>query len=257
MRSAADAPAVRRERDGDVLKLVIENEERANALSSEIVVGLREGLRAAERDHGVGCVLISSAGGRAFSAGADLALLHDGGRMLREIDFFGLFEEIERLSKPVVTAVQGVAVGGGFELCLVADLVVASTRATFGLPETTIGVAPGIAMVRLHQLVGRHLTKALAWTGRRLDAEEAYRLGIVARLCEPEALDAGAAETAHEIARRAPLAVRLVKRAVNRSLVPEDWELVREGTDTILRSDDLQEGLLAWQEKRVPRFSCR
>ena len=256
MADAAATGTVRRHDEGAVAWLVIDNASRANSLSPAVVRSLRTHLLDAGNDAAVRCIVLASEGST-FSAGADLATLADGARELQEIDVFGLFELIERLERPVIASVQGAALGGGFELCLVADLVVASADATFGLPETRLGLAPGIALIRLPQLVGRHRAKEISLTGRRWTAAEALELGFVNRVVAAADLAEATRRLADEVAARAPLAVRLVKRGYNHPLGGPDWAFVREGMGRLFVSEDLESGLAAFREKSDPVFRGR
>jgi enoyl-CoA hydratase/carnithine racemase len=254
--TGAGGGSVHRHDDGGVAWLEIDNAARANSLSPAVVGELRNHLLDVGNDPSVRCVVLASTG-TTFSAGADLDTLADGARRLQEIDVFGLFELIERVERPVIASVQGPALGGGFELCLVADLVVASEEATFGLPETLLGLAPGIALIRLPQIVGRHRAKELAVTGRRWTAAEGRDLGFVNRVVPPAALQDETRELAAEIAGRAPLAVRLVKRGFNHPMGGPDWAFVREGMGRLFESADLRAGLEAFQQRVEPTFEGR
>jgi enoyl-CoA hydratase len=247
---------VRRRDEGAVAWLVVDNAARANSLSPSVVAGLRAHLLDVGNDPSVRCVVLASEG-RAFSAGADLDTLADDARVLQQIDVFGLFELVERVERPVIASVQGAALGGGFELCLVADLVVASEEATFGLPETVLGLAPGIALIRLPQLVGRHRAKELSLTSRRWTAAEGLELGFVNRVVPAADLERETQALADEVAGRAPLAVRLVKRGFNHPLGGPDWAFVREGMGRLFVSHDLDAGLDAFRRRVEPTFEGR
>lgn len=247
---------VHRHDEAGVAWLTIDNPARANSLSPDVVRALRQHLLDIGIDETVRVVVLGSVG-PTFSAGADLATLRDGGRELQDIDVFGLFELIERVERPVIATVCGAALGGGFELCLVADLVIAAETATFGLPETTLGLAPGIALIRLPQLVGRHRAKEISLTDRRWTAAEGITLGFVNRVVPADDLTSETARLAAEVAGRAPLATRLVKRAYNFGLGGPDWAFVREGMGRLFASRDLVEGLDAFGERRFPSFEGR
>ena len=255
-RIAHGTGTVHRRDEGYVAWLIIDNVGRANALSSGVVRALRSHLLEAGRDEQVRCIVIASEG-PTFSAGADLATLDDGARELLELDVFGLFEQIERVERPVIASVQGAALGGGFELCVVADLVVAAEGATFGLPETSLGLAPGIALIRLPQLVGRHRAKEISLTARRWTAAEGLELGFVNRVVPAAELTLATRRLAEEVAGRAPLAVRLVKRGYNHPLGGPDWTLVREGMGRLFVSEDLGRGLTAFRGRNDPVFEGR
>jgi enoyl-CoA hydratase len=170
------------------------------------------------------------------------------------MDLYGLFELVEQLPVPVVAAVQGKSIGGGFELALVADLTVASSEASFTLPETNLGLAPGIAMVRLHRQIGLQRAKLLAFTGATLSAQEALELGLVVNVVAPEDLSRETFGLAWRIARRSPIGVRVTKRAMNRESAVADWRHVRTAMSEVFDSEDLVEGLSAFRERRSPTF---
>lgn len=239
-----------------VLEIVVDEPERRNPLSRDVVTGIRAGLDRVRRED-IRCVILRSTGDRVFMAGADLSTLRHGAAELLEIDVFGLFEQIEKCDVPVIAVVQGMALGGGFEIAISCDLVLASHEAQFGLPETRLGLAPGIAMVRLHHEIGRHRTLELALTSRRLSAEEALNLGIVNQTVERGELNTAAMEMALEIASRAPLGVTATKRAVNRERGGDDWAHVRASMGALFLTRDLVEGLDAFEEKRSPEFTGR
>lgn len=188
-------------------------------------------------------------------SGADLDTVIDGAAELIRLDLFGMFEKLENVEVPVVCAVQGLALGGGFEFAICCDLVVAAEDSQFGLPETGIGLAPGIAMIRLHQEIGRHLTKELAFTSRRLSAPEAASLGLVNRVVPRDQLLKEARTLCAEIAQRAPVAVRVTKRAVNREWGGADWAFVREAMTDVFDTLDSKEGVRAFKERRQTRFT--
>lgn len=242
------------EYDAGVLELVVDEPGRHHPFSAAVVGGLRAGFERARTDPACRCVVVRSTGERTFLAGADLDTIGTDGAELDRIDLFGLFEAMERLPVPVICAVQGMALGGGFEFALCADLVVASERAIFGLPETTLGLAPGVAMIRLPPLIGRQRTLELAFTDRRLSAGEAADLGLVTRIVPPAKLVPAVRALAREVADRAPLGVAVTKRAVNRDLGGSDWAHVRAAMSTLFRSADCQEGIRAFREKRAPMF---
>ncbi len=246
-----ESAAVRVSEVGGTLVVTISRADRSNALSAEVVGGLHAALMSIHS--GVRCVLLNSEGERTFSAGADLSSLDDGGRAIMAMDLFGIFDRIERLDVPVVAAVQGHALGGGFELALCADLVLASEQAVFGLPETGLGLAPGIAMVRLQQHVGAHVAKELAMTGRRLSAAEAHALGLVNSVVQSDRLEREALDLCALLGQRSAEALRTVKRAFNRTLA-SDWTYVREAMSGSLRSPDVAEGLDAYRQGRPPTF---
>jgi enoyl-CoA hydratase/carnithine racemase len=200
-------------------------------------------------------VLVHTAGDAVFLAGADLDTLADRASELMRIGLFDLFEEMEALPVPVVTAVQGLALGGGFEFALCSDLVVAAEQAVFGLPETSLGLAPGIGMLRLGREIGTHLAKELAFTGRRISAQQALDLHLVNRVVPRSRLLLETRQLAREIADRAPIGVRITKEALNRPRTADDWTYLRSSMRQVFDSDDLQEGLTAFRQRRPAHFT--
>lgn len=239
--------------DDGVLDVLVDEAERHNPFSKAVIDGLKSAFQLARTSDDVRCVLVRTAGEKVFMAGADLDSVND--IEFVRMDLFGLFEMMENLEVPVVVAVQGLALGGGFEFTICSDLVVAAEEAQFGLPETGIGLAPGIAMIRLHQEIGRHLAKELAFTSRRLIAEEASRLHLVNKVVPRGRLIQEAKTMAAEVAARAPISVGVTKKAFNREWGAADWAFVRESMDAVLRSRDCSEGIAAFKEKRPPRFT--
>lgn len=244
------------ETDGSRVWLTIRNEPRSNALSAAVIEGLTEGLLRADRS-GARCVLITGSGDRAFCAGADLTEIMQRRSTLDDPDLFGLFELVERCRPIVIAVVQGMAVGGGFELALCADLVIAAEEARFSLPETSLGLAPGIALIRLHHFLGRHLAKELALTTKELTAAQLLDFRVINRVVPRSELQSAAESIAADVEHRAPLAAQLVKEGFNRELGGDDWGFVRERMGTLWTSQDLKEGLAAFRERRAAEFRGR
>jgi len=210
--------------------------------------------------------IVTGAGQRFFCAGWDLDAAAAGEGY--DADFgaggFGGYAELADLRKPVIAAVNGMAVGGGFELVLAADLVVAAGHATFFLPETSIGVIPDAGSVRLPRLLPRPVAIEVLIAGRRLTAAEALGWGLVNRVVDGVDLLDAAAELADQIVAAAPLAVEAVLdlvRRTERMPVTDSMRLLRSGTvdpyERMLRSDDALEGPRAFAERRPPRWIGR
>lgn len=211
--------------------------------------------------------VLTGAGDRFFSAGWDLKAAEGGEAIDADHGpggFAGLTEFFD-LDKPVIAAVNGLAVGGGFELVLAADMVVAAEHAEFGLPEVTIGMIPDSGgVLRLPRRMPRAIAKEMLLTGRRMTAQEAHDWGLVNRVtASDEALD-GALELARKVARGAPLAVSAVQEVtrVTEALdVAAGYRRMRQGDlrcyEAMLRSDDAEEGPRAFVEKRPPRWTGR
>lgn len=210
--------------------------------------------------------IITGAGGRFFCAGWDLEAAAGGEAY--DADFgaggFGGYAELSDLRKPVIAAVNGMAVGGGFELVLAADLVVAAEHATFFLPETSVGVIPDAGSVRLPRLLPRPVAIEVLIAGRRLSAAEALAWGLVNRVVDGADLSDAALALARRVVDAAPLAVEAVLDLVRRTEhvpVTDGLRLLRSGTvdpyERMLRSHDALEGPRAFTERRPPRWTGR
>lgn len=209
--------AVLRAQLGDGIgHLELNRPEVRNALNKELVDALHRQLDAWSEDEALRVVIVSGAGGKAFAGGADIAELKT--RTHREA-FFGinqrLFQKLEDFPRPTIAAIDGYALGGGLELALACDLRVASKSAKVGLPEVGLGIFPGAGGTwRLPRVVGLGRAKELVYSGRIVDAEEGYALGLFERLVDSDALSA-AQSLAREIAVQAPLALQVAKMSLN------------------------------------------
>ena len=231
---------------------------RLNALSGEVQEKLLEAFRAAEAAPEVRAVILTGTD-RAFSVGADideLAPTPEGA--LRQLQStLAFLASPERVRKPVIAAVNGFALGGGLELAIACDVIVASDRAVFGAPEPTLGVVPGFAMQRLPRLIGVARAREILLTARQLTAGEARDCGLVARVVAHERLLEAAHGLAAEVARLAPLAVELLKAAINRTLLSGDLVFAERANAWLFATRDASEGIAAFREKRRPEFHGR
>ena len=172
-----------------------------------------------------------------------------------------MYEGIELNRKPFIAAVNGLAVGGGFELVLACDLVVASREAEMGLPEIRLGLLPGGGGTqKLARIVGRNRAKEFLMTGRNMTAEEGYRLGVINKMVEPDVLLEEALDLAQRLARRAPYAVREAKRLVNQggeSHIDVALSFEQATLSNLYQTEDAREGIRAFVEKRKPNFRGR
>lgn len=260
-----ETPAVNFEitRDGPIAILTFVREERLNALDHRTMHELADTFDALGRDDSVS-VIVMTGRGKAFVAGADINGYLDI-ELLDYVNFQRLgrrmYEAVERCTKPVIAAVNGWALGGGFELVLVADIVIASERAKLGLPECKLGLLPGGGGTqRLPRLVGRNKAKELLMTGEPVTAAEAERLGIVNKVVPPDELMETALAMARTIADRAPQAMRMAKQLVNDGIdAPLDTAITMETgmTATLFDTHDAREGIRAFFEKRAPVFTGR
>jgi len=232
-----------------------------NAISTPLLLELRGTLSALAATAAVKAVVVSGEG-RAFVAGADIAEMKDkDAAAAREYSALGqaVFFELERLPQPTIAAVNGYALGGGCELAMACDLRIASERASFGLPEVTLGVVPGFGGTqRLPRLVGPAKAAELALIGELVDATEARRIGLVNQVVAPEELLPASLRMANLIASRGPIAVRLAKKALLAGLEVDLQNGCRLETELLAHcfaTADQKEGMQAFLEKRKPRFT--
>jgi enoyl-CoA hydratase len=233
-----------------------------NALSFSLLVELADALEALDGDPAVRCIVLTGAGDRAFAAGVDIRdLAGQTPQSLEASDAFAAWGRIDRVVLPIVAAVRGFALGGGCELAMACDIVVAGEDAVFGQPEVLIGVMPGGGGTqRLPRAVGKALAMDMVLSGRRLDAREAERAGLVSRVVPSGDVLGAALDLAASIAGGPPLAIRTAKQAIRTAQqVPlaEGLELERRAFFGLFGSDDQGEGMAAFVEKRPPRWTGR
>ena len=261
---AAGGDVLLAERRGPALVLTFNRPAKLNAISSAMLDQLDRRLGEAEADPEVRAVVLTGAGPRAFVAGADIAEYAAGDHaafVAYQAESRRLFSWLDAFAKPVIGAVNGYALGGGFELCLCCDLLVASTNARFGLPEGLLGLSPGGGGTqRLTRAAGPFMAADVLLAGRRLSAEDAARLGLVAEVVEPDRLLGAALDRAGRVARVAPLAAAamlgLVRTAMDAPL-EAGLDAEQEALAGLHRTDDAAEGIAAFLEKREPRFTGR
>jgi enoyl-CoA hydratase/carnithine racemase len=250
------------ERDG-IGWITLNRPDKLNALNREVFERLGSALAELEASDSAAVGVLHGAG-RAFAAGADIEDYVD-----ISVEHYRAFMDVGRaptdligqLSKPVIAAVQGFALGGGFELVLACDLVVAAENARFGLPEPKLGLVPGGGGTqRLPRLVGRVRANEVLLTGRFLTAQEAYEWGLVNRVVAKEELLTAAGELAAAIVANAPRALSVIKQLTREGLqrpLPEALTLEQDTTASLITTDDALEGVAAFIEKRPPRFPGR
>ncbi|MGI4813084.1 MAG: enoyl-CoA hydratase-related protein [Janthinobacterium lividum] len=239
----------------------IHRPEKRNALSVGLRVELVRVLEELDADASVRAIVLVGSE-KVFAAGADLAEILNAGAidmMLRATD--RLWAAIGRLNTPVIAGVRGLALGGGFELALHADMIVAGERARFGLPEVKVGLMPGAGGTqRLTRIIGRQQTLMLTLTGDALTAAEAYARNLVAMVVPDEQVEAEAAKLAARIAAMPPLAVRQIREAVNGGAdcsLEAALMIERKSLQLLCASEDKHEGIQALLEKRQPVFKGR
>ncbi|MDZ4321983.1 MAG: enoyl-CoA hydratase [Phenylobacterium sp.] len=250
------------EAHGAVTLIKLNRPEALNALNSQLLAELAKALDAAEADDGVRCLVLTGSE-RAFAAGADIKEMSDKtyAQMFSE-DFFGASaRRIEQFRKPIIAAVSGYALGGGCELAMLCDFIIAAETAKFGQPEINLGVAPGIGGTqRLTRFVGKSKAMDMILTARMMDAAEAERAGLVSRIVAPDALLDEARAAAAKSAAQSPLAVMMNKEMVNVALetsLTEGVRFERRLFHSLFAFDDQKEGMSAFVDKRKPDFKGR
>ena len=234
---------------------------KANAIDSPISRAMGEAFLGFEGDPNVRVVVVTGAGERFFSAGWDLTAGEDYG-VDNGVGGFGGFPDLPNRQKPVIAAVNGMAVGGGFEIAMAADLIVAAEHAQFFLPEAGLGILPDAGSVRLPRLLPTHIATELMLTGRRMPAAEAAHYGLVNRVVPGSELLTAARALADEIIASAPLSVAAIldigRRTANMD-VADAMKAIRsfDSYRAAIDSDDAQEGTTAFNEKRSPVWKGR
>jgi len=250
------------EQRGRVAIVTLIRTEALNALNNRLMDELTHAVDALEGDDGIGCMVLTGSG-RAFAAGADI----------KEMAFktypeaFGEdfltrnWERVTRTRKPVIAAVNGLALGGGCELAMMCDFILASDKARFGQPEIKVGVMPGAGGTqRLARFIGKSKTMEMCLTGRMMDAEEAERCGLVSRIVPDDQLLDEAIRTAEVIAGHSQPLVMMTKEAVNRAYettLSEGVRVERRLAQSVFAFADQREGAMAFIEKRPPQYQHR
>jgi enoyl-CoA hydratase len=239
--------------------LTINRPEVRNALNQKSWQEIQEVLDEVSRNDELKVLIITGAGEKAFIAGSDIKALRER-TMVETLDnqLQALLRNIEALKKPVIAAINGYALGGGCEVALACDIRVASEKAKFGQPEINLGIMPGAGGTqRLARLVGPGVAKELIFMGRIIDAEEAYRIGLVNKVVPHGQLMDTVKDMATTIAKKSPLTLSLAKLVVNTSFdtdITTGLAIERLGQTIIFGSSDRKEGIDAFLEKREPNF---
>jgi enoyl-CoA hydratase/3-hydroxyacyl-CoA dehydrogenase len=252
---------VKIEREQNILWITLNRAHRLNAFNDVLIEELNDALDTAEKDPSIRCVVITGDGDRAFSAGADVTMFPKATPVKAE-EFSRMgqktFGKIEEMSKPVVAAINGFALGGGLELALACDFRVAAEHAELGSPEIALGLIPGWGGTqRLVRLIGLARAKEIVMLGNRLKADEALRIGLVNKVVHYEKLRDETREMAKKLSEGPPVATKYAKHALNfGTQVPLETGLRLEAglMGLTFSTDDLKEGLEAFMAKRKAEF---
>lgn len=246
-----------------IATITINRPKSLNALSGETLSEMISALDDAKKDENVWVVVFTGVGDRSFSAGADLKDIKDGSA-LQMRNFLGKFGELSHvlinLGKPTIAAVNGLALGGGCELAISCDFVIASENARFGTPEINIGVLPAVAISLLPRLIGRKKALEMIFTGNDIDAKEAELLGLINKVVPANELKEVVEEFANKLINKSPVALRFAKNAVYRGLDVEYMKALENGfeiTAVLSTSEDAKEGITSFSEKRKPVWKGR
>ncbi len=249
------------EKRGGVGLITLNRPQALNALNTQVMWDVTGALAMLDLDAEIGCMVITGSQ-KAFAAGADI-------KEMQSLDFIDAFmgdsfagwDAMGSIRKPVIAAVSGYALGGGCELAMMCDFIIAAENAQFGQPEITLGIIPGIGGTqRLTRAVGKAKAMEMCLTGRRIDAAEAERIGLVARVVPTESLLDEAMKTAQTIAAMPRAAAMLVKECVNRTQetsLSEGVRFERRAIHALFGTEDQKEGMAAFVEKRKPEFKGR
>ncbi|MEO6533777.1 MAG: enoyl-CoA hydratase [Pseudolysinimonas sp.] len=247
------------EQRGRVGLITLNRPEALNAINSQLLTELLAAATAFDADAGVGAIVITGSE-RAFAAGADIKEMADKGYLdMYLADVFAIGDRLTAIRTPLIAAISGYALGGGCELAMMCDILIASDTAKFGQPEIKLGVIPGIGgSQRLTRAVGKALAMDLILTGRTIDAAEALRAGLVARVVPADRLLDEAMDAAATIAGMSLPVAMLAKESVNAAFettLSSGLRFERRIFDSLFATDDQKEGMRAFTEKRDPRFT--
>jgi enoyl-CoA hydratase/carnithine racemase len=268
---ANDFETIRYEVDDRIATITFDRPEQLNAISPLMARELREAYAAAEGDDDVWTIVVTGSG-RAFCAGADVTEIPDDGRVVYDEPYLSTYPQWEApqeatppfrtMTKPIITAVNGLCCGAGLDLVTTGDITIASERAEFFDPHVSIGLVSGREMVRLARVLPVNVAMRVALTGKheRMSAQRAYELGMVTEVVEHDLLLERAHEIARLVNRNAPLAVRGTRLAIRKGIdLPlNEAEILAEAfRERVVRTDDAKEGPLAFMEKRDPQWRAR
>jgi enoyl-CoA hydratase len=239
---------------GSVTVLTIDRVEKHNALSAEFWADLRSVLAELEADQRTRVIVLTGAGDKAFCAGGDIAgfaaLTSLEDKRSYQIDAMDGFAALENCPLPVIAAVNGLALGGGCELTLACDIVLASDRATFGMPEAALGLVPGYGVLRAPHVIGRQMTKLMVMAGVKLDARQALQAGLVQRVLPHAELLPSALSLAEKIAANSSMAHAVGKRLINRGIERAEFDYSVEALTVLQSSTETQQRVRGFLDRR-------
>lgn len=243
---------------GRVGLIMLNRPQALNALNNQLVRELMDALETYDKDDNIGAMVLTGSE-KAFAAGADIKEMADKSlQQMMDGDSIAVFSRILTIRKPIIAAVSGYALGGGCEVAMSCDMIVASETAKFGQPEITIGVIPGAGGTqRLTRAMGKVLAMEIILNNRTLSAQEALQFGLVNRIVPVERYLDEALKLAEEIASRAPVAVRAAKKMINQAFEPSLTDALnqeRQEFYNLFATEDQKEGMRAFIEKRKPEW---
>jgi enoyl-CoA hydratase len=244
--------------DGPVGIVTLNRPRQLNALAGPLMHELVDALERHDTDEAVRAIVITG-GPAVFAAGADIREMADASAVdMLQRNTVGLWDRVKKISKPLIAAVAGYALGGGCELAMLCDLIVAGENARFGQPEINIGLIPGAGGTqRLTRTVGKYVATDMVLTGRMLGGEEAFQRGLVARVVPQELIVEEAVRLGKLLATRPPISVRLAKEAITRAFegrLDDGIEFERKAFYLLFATQDAHEGMHAFIDKRQPTY---
>lgn len=252
------------EKSEGIATITLNRPEALNAFNREVVDEVLQALGDAKKDENIRVVILTGAGERAFSTGADIKAMRGMNALkARELSLMGsrICGALESFEKPVIAAINGYALGGGLETAMACDFRIASEKARMGQTEINIGLIPGWGGTqRLTRLIGKTKAKELIYTGKMIDAKTAEQLGLVNMVAPADEFMAAVRRFAAELATKAPVALKVAKSLIDKGAdmsLDAAIALEREGFGVVASTEDLQEGVSAFMEKRKPSFKGR
>jgi len=254
----ADYQYILVERDERVGIVTLNRPKELNALNNQLTTELADALEEFDRDEAIRCMIITGAGEKAFAAGADIKEMSNKSPMQMLTGSFEGLQRITRIHKPLIAAIGGFALGGGCELAMHCDMIVASENARFGQPEISLGIIPGAGGTqRLARVLGKYRTMEMVLTGAMVSAQELANLGLVNRVVPKGEHLTEALKLAKTVAEQAPLAARMAKDAVMAAFetsLSEGLDVERKNFFLLFSTEDMREGMQAFLEKRKANF---